>query len=144
MGGSWHERERTGLRVRHIRFHFWLCHCVALRKLLNITEPVYSSIQVRLLTRFTWLGWVPAKWGGAGEPLVECLVRTHIWCLFIPFISFLGKNGSGKMNGWMWWQEGGLVWLTVFGTCSGYQSFDSLEAKSGVQKERYWWVAVLS
>lgn len=74
-------------------------YCVALRKLLNITEPVYSSIQVRLLTRFTWLGWVPAKWRGAGEPLVECLVCTHIWCLFIPFISFLGKNGSGKMNG---------------------------------------------
>lgn len=74
-------------------------YCVALRKLLNITEPVYSSIQVRLLTRFTWLGWVPAKWGGAGEPLVECLVRAHIWCLFIPFISSLGKNGSGKMNG---------------------------------------------
>lgn len=28
-------------------------YCVALRKLLNITEPVYLSIQTRLMTRFT-------------------------------------------------------------------------------------------
>lgn len=62
----------------------------------TLTEPVDSSIQVRFLARLTWLGWVQAKRGGAraAPGTIEGPAHTHSRCLFIPFISSLGKNGG--------------------------------------------------